>query len=83
MLWEIISIDLLKKASFVFMIDTEKMELYFSVGVKLKLCLVKIHLLKKKGKSEGFDSCDQPRNLAQNWIQIFDFSARVTFKFDG
>ena len=37
----------------------------------------------KQGKSEGFDSCDWPCNLAySNWIKIVDFSARVTLKFD-
>ena len=36
----------------------------------------------KQGKSEGFDSCDRPSNLTQIWIQIVDFSARVTLKFD-
>ena len=36
----------------------------------------------KQGKSEGFDSCDQPGNFAWNWIQIIDFSVHVTFKFD-
>ena len=40
-------------------------------------------LLTKQGKSEGFDSCNQPRNLTQNWIQIFGFLAHVTWKFDG
>ena len=25
----------------------------------------------KQGKSEGFDSCDQPSNLTQIWIQIY------------
>ena len=40
-------------------------------------------LLEKKGKSEGFDSCDRPSNLTQNWIQIIDFPARVTLKFNG
>ena len=33
----------------------------------------------KHGKSEGFNSCDRTSNL----IQIVDFSARVTLKFDG
>ena len=37
----------------------------------------------KQGKSEGFDSCNRPSNLTQIWIQIVDFSARVTLKFDG
>ena len=37
----------------------------------------------KQGKSEGFDGCDQPRNLTWNWIQIINFSAHVTLKFDG
>ena len=27
----------------------------------------------EQGKSEGFDSCDRPSNLIQNWIQIVDF----------
>ena len=36
----------------------------------------------KQGKSEGFDSCNRPSNLAQNLIQIIDFSACVTLKFD-
>ena len=38
-------------------------------------------LIRKQGKSEGFDSCDRPSNLTQ--IQIVAFSARVTLKFDG
>ena len=36
----------------------------------------------KQGKSEGFDSCDQPSNFAWNWI-IIDFSVHVTLKFDA
>ena len=36
----------------------------------------------KQGKSEGFDSCDWPSNLCSNLIQIIDFSACVTLKFD-
>ena len=37
----------------------------------------------KQGKSEGFDSCDRPSNLTQIGFKFFDFSARVTLKFDG
>ena len=37
----------------------------------------------KQGKSEGFDSCDLPSNLTENWIQIVDYSACVTLEFDG
>ena len=36
----------------------------------------------KQGKSEGFDSCDRPSNLAQIWSKSSFFSARVTLKFD-
>ena len=36
----------------------------------------------QQGKSEGFDSCDQPSNLAQIWSKSSLFSARVTLKFD-
>ena len=35
----------------------------------------------KQGKSEGFDSCDGL--VISNCIQIVDFSARVTLKFNG
>ena len=35
----------------------------------------------EQGKSEGFDSCDRPSNLAQIWSKS-DFSACVTLKFD-
>ena len=38
----------------------------------------RVHLT-EQGKSEGFDSCDRPSYL----IQIIDFSACVTMKFDG
>ena len=37
----------------------------------------------KQGKSEGFDRCDRPSNVTWNWIQIIDFLALVTLKFDG
>ena len=37
----------------------------------------------KQGKSEGFDSCDRPSTLIWNWIQIINFWAHVTWKFDG
>ena len=37
----------------------------------------------KQGKSEGFDSCDRPSNLAQIWSKSSIFSACVTLKFDG
>ena len=41
-------------------------------------------LNKKQNKSEGFNSCDPPSNhFCSNWIQIIDFSAGVTLKFDG
>ena len=36
----------------------------------------------KQGKSQGFDSCNWPSNLIQNWIQIVDFFAHVTLKFN-
>ena len=36
----------------------------------------------KQGKSEGFDSCDWPSNLAQIWSKSSIFSACVTLKFD-
>ena len=36
----------------------------------------------QQGKSQGFDSYDRPSNHS-NWIQIVDFSACVTLKFDG
>ena len=39
-------------------------------------------LLPKQGKSEGFDSCDWPSNLAQIWSKSSIFSACVTLKFD-
>ena len=38
----------------------------------------RVHLT-EQGKSEGFDSCDRPSYL----IQIIDFSACVSMKFDG
>ena len=38
----------------------------------------KIIFIQQQGKSEGFVNCDQPSNL-----QIIDFSASVTLKFDG
>ena len=37
----------------------------------------------KQSKSEGFDNCDRPSNLAQIWSKSLIFSARVTLKFDG
>ena len=36
----------------------------------------------KQGKAEGFDSCDRPSILTWNWIQIINFWAHVTWKFD-
>ena len=36
----------------------------------------------KQGKSEGFDSCDRPSNLAQIWSKSSIFLARLTLKFD-
>ena len=36
----------------------------------------------EQGKSEGFDSCDRPSNLAQIWVKIGNFLSRVTLKFD-
>ena len=39
--------------------------------------------IKKQGKSEGFDSCDQPSNLTQIGFKSSIFSAHVTLKFDG
>ena len=40
-------------------------------------------VMRKQGKSEGFDSCDRPSNLTQTGFKIVDFSARVTMNFDG
>ena len=37
----------------------------------------------KQGKSDGFDSCDRPTNLAQIWSKSSIFLARVTLKVDG
>ena len=39
--------------------------------------------LGKQGKSEGFDSCDQPRVRKRHiWVKIDDFFSRVTLQFD-
>ena len=43
----------------------------------------KIKQQKKQGKSEGFDSCDRPRNLTQIGLKSSDFLVRMTLKFDG
>ena len=38
----------------------------------------------KQGKSEGFESCDQPIVRKRSiWVKIGDVLHRVTFKFDG
>ena len=38
----------------------------------------------KQGKSEGFESCDQPIvRKRPTWVKIGDVLYRVTFKFDG
>ena len=37
----------------------------------------------EQGKSEGFDSCDRPSNLAQIWSKSSIFLSLVTLKFDG
>ena len=39
-------------------------------------------ILWKQGKSEGFDSCDRPSNLAQIWSKSSILPARVILKFD-
>ena len=44
--------------------------------------LMRLTFLWKKGKSEGFDSCDRPSNLAQIWSKSSILSACVTLKFD-
>ena len=38
----------------------------------LKFCLIILHE-NKQGKSEGFDSCDQPSNLIQTWFKSLIF----------
>ena len=38
---------------------------------------------KEQGKSEGFGSRNRRNDFTLTWIQIVDFSARVTWKFDG
>ena len=40
-------------------------------------------LWKQQGKSEGFDSYDQPGNLTQIRSKSLIFYAHVTLKFDG
>ena len=38
----------------------------------------------KQGKSEGFESCDQPKVRKRPiWVKISDVLSRVTLKFDG
>ena len=41
-------------------------------------------ILKKQGKSEGFESCDRPIVRKRTiWVKIGDVLSRVTLKFDG
>ena len=40
-------------------------------------------MVKTQGKSDGFDSCDRPSNLAQIWSKSSFFLSLVTLKFDG
>ena len=42
-----------------------------------------IHLTEKQGKSEGFDRLAATGLVISYWIQIVNFSALVTVKFDG
>ena len=45
--------------------------------------MAKNGIFRKQGKSEGFDSCDRPSNLAQISSKSSIFLSLVTLKFDG
>ena len=43
-----------------------------------------IKIMRKQGKSEGFESCDRPIVRKRPiWVKIGDVLSRVTLKFDG
>ena len=45
---------------------------------------INVWLVKKQGKSEGFESCDRPIVRKRRiWVEIGDVLYRVTLKFDG
>ena len=61
---------------------------FVEAGGIISVCKVfdNLHVWLQQGKSEGFDSCDRPSILSiltYNWIQILNFWAHVTWKFDG
>ena len=46
--------------------------------------IIRNGLVKKQGKSEGFESCDRPIVRKRPiWVKIGDILSRVTLKFDG
>ena len=46
--------------------------------------IIRNSLVKKQGKSEGFESCDRPIVRKRPiWVKIGDILSRVTLKFDG
>ena len=47
-------------------------------------CILTFHYIHEQGKSEGFESCDQPTvRKCPIWVKIGDVLYRVTLKFDG
>ena len=46
--------------------------------------LLRLVIIRKQGKSEGFESCDRPIVRKRPiWVKIGDVLSRVTLKFDG